>query len=290
MRAGHEVRLVLTQPDRPAGRGLHPVASAVKRLALERGLEVFHPSSLKDPDAQQRIRTAQPDVLVVAAYGLILPQAALELAPCGAVNIHASLLPRWRGAAPIQRALLAGDEQTGISIMQMDAGLDTGPVLAQRSIPIAPVDDAGSLHEKLAALGAEMIVDVLPRLGSIAGQPQPSEGACYAAKIEKRETVMDWTRGAVELERAVRAFRPVPGAATVLGNEPIKIWRAAVVPGKGVPGELLRVEDNAAVVACGRDALAIAELQRPGGRRLGAAEFFRGRRLSPGIVLGAAAA
>jgi methionyl-tRNA formyltransferase len=262
----------------------------VKRLALERGLEVLQPATLKMPEAQAGVRAARADVLVVAAYGLILPQAVLELAPLGAINIHASLLPRWRGAAPIQRALLAGDRQTGISIMQMDIGLDTGPVLSQSAMPISPADDAGSLHDKLTALGARLIVEALEALGAgtLRARPQPSEGACYAARIEKRETVLDWRRPAQDLERAIRAFRPAPGASTVLDDERIKIWRASVLQASGMPGEVLRSGDDGLVVACGRDALGIAELQRPGGKRLAVREFLRGHRLHPGIFLGAA--
>jgi methionyl-tRNA formyltransferase len=213
----------------------------------------------------------------------------LDVPRYGAINIHASLLPRWRGAAPIQRALLAGDSQTGISIMQMDAGLDTGPVLARRSVPIRGEDDAGSLHDALAELGGRMIVEVLAKLhrGELKAEAQSEAGACYASKIDKRETVIDWRRPAEELERMVRAFRPVPGATTHLEGEPIKLWRASVTAGAGAPGALLRVSDEALVVACGREALAVSELQRPGGRRLLVDAFLRGRRLIPGMTLGA---
>jgi methionyl-tRNA formyltransferase len=287
--AGHDIALVMTQPDRRAGRGLQPVPSAVKRLALERGLALYQPASLRSTAAQQTLREACADALVVAAYGLILPKAVLDLPRFGAINIHASVLPRWRGAAPIQRALLAGDPHTGISIMQMDAGLDTGPVLASAEIPIGSQDDAGTLHDALAELGARMILEVLAELpsGRLKAEPQPQEGACYAPKIDKRETVIDWQRPAEELERMIRAFRPVPGASTHLEEETIKLWRAAVVPGHGAPGQLIHVSEQALVVACGRDALAVTELQRPGGRRLSADAFLRGRRLAPGLVLGA---
>ena len=256
---------------------MQPVASAVKRFALERGLPVFQPQSLKS-DAE-RVGAARPDALVVAAYGLLLPPAVLEAARLGAFNIHASLLPRWRGAAPIQRALLAGDRETGISIMQMDAGLDTGPVLAQHRVPISPEDDAGTLHDKLAALGAEAMIAALGEIeaGRAHAVPQPASGVTYAAKVDKRETRLDWTRPAAELERAVRAFRPAPGATAPLGDEVLKIWRARVVEACGAPGT--RVDGDRLVVACGESALEIQELQRAGGRRMSAADFLRGRPL-----------
>jgi methionyl-tRNA formyltransferase len=272
--------LVLTRPDRPAGRGLQPSASAVKRLAVERGLPVFAPETLKDIE---RIAAARPEALVVAAYGRILPQRLLDIAPRGALNIHASLLPRWRGAAPIQRALLAGDRVSGVSIMQMDAGLDTGPVLAQHRIAIAEDEDAGTLHDKLAALGAEAIVAALADLkaGRARAIPQPESGVTYAPKIDKRETRLDWSRPALELERTVRAFRPVPGAITMLDGEAVKIWKASVVAASGVPGAILEAGEKM-LVACGEQALAIAELQRAGGRRLSAQEFLRGHPLARG--------
>ena len=271
--------LVLTQPDRPAGRGLQAVASPVKRLAVASGLPVFQPQKLADAASIERVRSARPDALVVAAYGVILPQALLDIARHGAVNIHASLLPRWRGAAPIQRALLAGDAQTGVSIMQMDAGLDTGPVLAQRALPIAPQDDSGTLHDKLAALGAETLLGVLEDLaaGRARAVPQPPAAATYARKVDKRETVVDWSRPAAEIERAIRAFHP---ASTTLEGEPIRLWRARVVAGRGAPGAVL--EAGELVVACGEGALAIVELQRAGGKRLQSAQFLRGRPLAAG--------
>jgi methionyl-tRNA formyltransferase len=281
---GHEVALVLTQPDRPAGRGLRTVASPVKRVALAQGLPVAQPQDFKAAPDIERIRALRPDALVVAAYGLLLPPALLTAGRHGALNIHASLLPRWRGAAPIQRALLAGDAQTGISIMQMDAGLDTGPVLAQAQTLIAPQDDAGTLHDRLAEIGAGLIVDVLRELaaGRAKPVPQPQDGVTYARKIDKRETQLDWTRPAVELERAVRAFRPSPGAATRFAGEPIKIWQARVVQRPLAPGALA----PDLVVGCGEGALQILELQRAGGRRLPAAEFLRGHPVAPNARLG----
>jgi len=266
---------------------MQPVTSAVKRLALARGLDVLQPEHLRSPDVARRLDAARPDALVVAAYGLLLPQPVLDLAPLGAWNIHASLLPRWRGAAPIQRALLAGDRETGISIMRMDTGLDTGPVLAQHRVCIAADDDAGTLHDKLAALGAQAIVAALAELqaGRARAVEQPEVGATYARKIDRKDTILNWSLPAVELERAVRAFRPAPGAATVLQGEPIKIWRAGIMAGQGEPGAVLAAGD-ALVVACRDGALAITELQRAGGRRLAAADFLRGHALSPGARFG----
>jgi methionyl-tRNA formyltransferase len=223
---------------------------------------------------------------VVAAYGLILPQALLDIPRHGALNIHASLLPRWRGAAPVQRALLAGDAETGISIMQMDAGLDSGPVLMQKRVPIAADDDAGRLHDKLAAVGADAIVSALAEIqaGRARPTPQPSAGVTYAAKIDKREARLDWSRTATELERAVRAFRPAPGAFALLDGTAFKVWRASVVDAEGAPGTVLEAHENI-VVACGERALAVSELQRAGGKRLTAREFLRGQPLAPGARL-----
>jgi methionyl-tRNA formyltransferase len=266
---------------------MRPVPGAVKRLALARGLELFQPETLRSADALGRLRAARPEAIVVGAYGLLLPQAVLDLAPLGALNIHASLLPRWRGAAPIQRALLSGDLETGISIMRMEAGLDTGPVLAQSPIAIAADDDAGTLHDKLAALGGEQIVAVLKALqaGNVHSVAQPNEGVAYAAKIGKADIWLDWSRPAAELERSVRAFRPSPGAVTRLDGVPLKVWRASVVDGGGVPGTVLDA-GKALVVACRDKALAIEELQRPGGRRMAAEEFLRGRAVQPGARFG----
>jgi methionyl-tRNA formyltransferase len=261
--------------------------SAVKKFAEGAGLPVYQPGSLKSADALARLREARPDVLVVAAYGMILPPAILEAAPHGALNIHASLLPRWRGAAPIQRAILAGDRETGITITRMDAGLDTGPMLMQQATPIGPEDDAGSLHDRLAALGAQMMVEALVRLerGALKGDPQPAEGATYAAKIRREDTVLDWGRSAADLERAVRAFRPVPGASTTLQGEPLKIWKASAREGVAEPGAP-RVADGELLVGCGSGLLSIEELQKAGGRRLPVSEFLRGSRLDPGTRLG----
>jgi methionyl-tRNA formyltransferase len=265
---------------------MRAAASPVKTLALQRHIEVYQPATLREPIAQARVLEAAADAIVVAAYGLLLPQPVLDAARFGAINIHASLLPRWRGAAPIQRALLAGDTETGVSIMKMDAGLDTGPVYADVRVPIAPHDDAGSLHDKLAELGASLLIAVLADLaaGRAVAKAQSTDGVTYARKIEKADTRLRWARPASELERAVRAFRPAPGAVAQLGNEPLKIWRACVAAGCGEPGAVL-AQGAALVVACGTDALAIDELQPAGGRRMSAADFTRGRRLPHGTRL-----
>lgn len=275
----------MTQPDRPAGRGMHAVASAVKNVANAHGLMVAQPERLGAADAEQW-RAMRPDAVVVAAYGLLLPAPFLDVAPHGALNVHASLLPRWRGAAPIQRALFAGDRETGISIMRMDAGLDTGPVLSRHPLPIAEDDDAGSLHDKLAALGADAIVQALAKIeaGEAQAVPQPDEGATYARKIGREDTMLDWSQPAPVLERAVRALRPSPGASTTLQGERIKVWSARLVDGRGAPGSVL-VADDALVVACGSGALAITELQRAGGKPLPAAAFLRGRTVPRGARL-----
>lgn len=281
----HEVVLALTQPDRPAGRGLKAHPSAVKQLAQERGLNVLQPSRLKDEEIVHALARAAPEVIVVAAYGLIFPEALLKLPPLGCLNIHASLLPRWRGAAPIQRALLAGDAVTGVTIMQMEAGLDTGPIVLQETVPIAADETAGTLHDKLAALGARLIVRAL------AERPAPREQddvhATYAPRVSKGEAEIDWQRPAVVLERQVRAFNPAPGASTQLGAAVIKIWSARVEPDlSGTPGMVCAVGPDGIVVACSNGALRIIELQRAGGRRLSAQAFLAGFRLEPGMRFG----
>jgi methionyl-tRNA formyltransferase len=285
MTTAHAVALVITRPDQPAGRGLRPAPSAVKRIANEHGLELLQPSALADAQALERLHGTRPDALVVAAYGALLPRVVLEAARFGAINIHASLLPRWRGAAPIQRALLAGDGETGVSIMKMDEGLDTGPLYLQRRLAIEPQEDAGTLHDKLAALGADALVDVLAQLehGEALARPQPESGATYARKIDKAETRLDWTRPAAELERAIRAFRPSPGAVARLEGKTLKLWRAHVVEARGAPGSVLSTDDF--TVACGENALRIEELQPAGRRRMSAQEFLRGHPLSPGTPL-----
>jgi len=283
--AGHEVALVLTRPDRPAGRGLKPQPSAVKRLARQRGLRLMQPPTLKDAEVLRAVAALAPEAVVVAAYGLILPQPLLQLPPRGCLNVHASLLPRWRGAAPIQRALLAGDALTGITIMKMNEGLDTGPILLQEAIPISADDTAGTLHDKLAQLGAELIVRVLA--SAPAPLAQDESAATYAPRIGKHEAEIDWRKPAVEIERQVRAFNPLPGAQTGFDGTALKIWRARVEPGvAGEPGTVLAVDATGIVAACGREALRITELQRAGGKRLPAQAFLCGCRLEPGLRLG----
>jgi methionyl-tRNA formyltransferase len=281
--AGHDVPLVLTQPDRPAGRGMQLQASAVKQLALTHGLPVYQPERLKDPATHEPIRAAAAEVMVVAAYGLILPQAVLDIPPRGCLNIHASLLPRWRGAAPIQRAIAAGDAETGVTIMQMDAGLDTGAMLLAESLKVGAGETAGELHDRLAALGARLIVAALARLDTLTPVAQPTAGVTYAAKIDKAEAHLDWAEPAAVLARKICAFNPFPGATLPLAGLPFKVWRAAAVAGSGRPGEVLTLATGEAkntvtagvTVATGEGALRITELQKPGGRRLDAADAAR---------------
>jgi methionyl-tRNA formyltransferase len=284
VRAGHDIALVLTQPDRPAGRGLRLAPSAVKALARERGLALYQPAGLKDGEALARLRALGADAMVVAAYGLMLPEPVLSIPRLGAINIHASLLPRWRGAAPIQRAILAGDARTGISIMQMDRGLDTGPVLAAESMPIAADENSASLHDKLAELGARLIVTVLSQLehAGLSPQPQPVAGASYAAKITKAEADIDWGEAAPVIERMVRAFNPLPGACATIKGVGLKIWRARVSAAEGAPGTILEVGAKGIVVACGAKSLCVLELQRAGGKKLPAARFLAGYPLAAG--------
>jgi methionyl-tRNA formyltransferase len=285
--AGVTVPLVLTQPDRPAGRGMQLQASAVKQVALEHGIELLQPLSLrmdsKDPqraaeaqDAHARLVALDYDVMVVAAYGLILPRSTLDIAPC--INIHGSLLPRWRGAAPIHRAIESGDPETGVTIMGMEEGLDTGPMMLIERLAIDDADTTGSLHDKLAALGARMIVDALRRLekGTLPATPQPEEGVTYAAKISKDEAKLDFNLPALDLWRKVRAFNPFPGAQGTANGTAIKIWHAELAQGSGEPGQVLAADAQGIVVACGSGALRLLQLQKPGGKRMAAAEFLKG--------------
>jgi methionyl-tRNA formyltransferase len=286
--AGHDVCLVLTQPDRPAGRGMQLRPSEVKVLALQRGVPLAQPATLRAVDALELLTEQRATGMVVAAYGLILPSPVLALFPLGCINIHASLLPRWRGAAPIQRALLAGDEETGISIMQMEAGLDTGPVYLQEHIKIAERDTAGTLHDKLAALGAKLVVRALDELqrGTARATPQPRTGVTYAAKVTKDEAMLDWRASAAQLERQVRAFDPFPVAHLRLDGELLRVWRAsALTVPSGPPGMVAEASDAGIVVCCGTGALRLEELQRPGGRRLPARELRRGLELASGARL-----
>ena len=288
--AGFEIPLVLTQPDRPAGRGMQLRASSVKQYALDKGIEVLQPLSLRqdstDPlraaDAKmvhQRLLALDYDVMVVAAYGLILPPGTLAIAPC--INIHGSLLPRWRGAAPIHRAIEAGDEETGVTIMQMEAGLDTGPMLAIEHVVIEAGDTCGTLHDKLAALGANMIVDALREMerGSLEAVPQPEAGVTYAAKISKDEAALDFSLSALELGLKIRAFNPFPGAHAQLNGVTVKLWAADVLEADSTeaPGTVLAADgQHGILVACGAGSLRLLELQKPGGKRLPAADFIKG--------------
>jgi methionyl-tRNA formyltransferase len=289
------IPLVLTQPDRPAGRGMKLQPSPVKQFALEHGIAVAQPRSLrldgKFPDdarsARDAIEGARADVMVVAAYGLILPQWVLDAPRLGCMNIHASLLPRWRGAAPIHRAIEAGDAQTGVTIMQMDAGLDTGDMLLVQRVAIEPQDTTGSLHDKLAQLGGRLIVEALElaACGGLTRVPQPGEGVTYANKIDKAEAAIDWSQPADVIARRVRAFNPAPGATAQLGGEAVKLWRANALPGRGsvAPGTVVAVDERGIGVACGDGArLEISELQRAGGKRLAASDFLRGFSVEPG--------
>ena len=282
--AGHEVACVYTQPPRPAGRGRKARPSPVHEFAAEHGIEVRHPESLRDEEEQAAFAALDLDVAVVAAYGLILPKPILEAPRHGCLNIHASLLPRWRGAAPIQRAILAGDRISGVTIMRMDAGLDTGPMLLRESVAIGPKTNAGRLHDELSAMGARMIVEALARLEAarLEETPQAEEGVTYAAKIDKAETRIDWTRPAAEIERRLRAFAPAPGAWFVLDEERIRVLAGTVTSDRGEPGTVL---DDTLTVACGEGAIRLEVVQRAGKGAMEAAAFLRGRAVSAGTVL-----
>ncbi|MCO5106109.1 MAG: methionyl-tRNA formyltransferase [Burkholderiaceae bacterium] len=299
--AGHEIALVLTRADKPAGRGRALHESPVKQLARERGFPIEQPRTLRDAALQAKLRALDADAMVVAAYGLILPAEVLAIPRHGCLNIHASLLPRWRGAAPIQRAIEAGDAETGITIMQMDEGLDTGPMLLAMREPICADDTGGSLHDRLAALGARAIVAALERLreGALRAQPQPAEGVTYAHKLTRADALVDWTQPARRIVDRVRAFDPVPGATALLErmpDAPVKVWSARAVPAGAAqggepdaaaasglrPGTVLLAPPGRLVVACGDGAVELRELQRPGSRRLPAADFLRGCPVEPG--------
>ncbi len=299
--AGFEIALVLTQPDRPAGRGMKLQASAVKQWAQMHQIPVAQPRSLrldgKYPEdaatARAAIESARADVMVVAAYGLILPQWVLDLPRLGCLNIHGSVLPRWRGAAPIHRAIEAGDAETGVTIMQMDAGLDTGDMLLKQTQPIGPQDTTESLHDALAALGARMIVQALQQAqtGALQGLAQAADGVCYAHKIDKREAALDWTQPATTLARRVRAFNPFPVASSVLGGETIKFWRAQALPPHSraaQPGEVIAVSAEGVDIATASGVLRATRLQKAGGKPLEAADFLHGFALHPGQIFAAA--
>ena len=285
--AGHEIALVLTQPDRPAGRGMKLKPSPVKALALQHGLRVEQPLTLKTPEAQALVSDVGAEVMVVAAYGLLLPKAVLDMPARGCLNIHASLLPRWRGAAPIQRAILANDEQTGITIMQMDVGLDTGDMLSVHPMAIVADDSAASLHDKLATLGAQAIVSTLANLAQHPPVKQPEEGVNYAAKLTKEEARIDWTQPAAKLALAIRAYNPAPGAHTLLAGEALKLWQAQAIAGQASAGEIVRADAEGVVVGTGDGLLVLMQLQAAGGKRLAAREFVTGRASLVGITLGA---
>ena len=283
-----KVLAVVTQPDRPKGRDLKLQPSPVKESALRLGLPVLQPERARNENFVQDLRKLQPDLIVVAAYGQILPPAILELPRLGCLNVHTSLLPKYRGASPIQSALLNDESETGVTIMKMDAGLDTGDILAQQPTPITPGDDAQTLHDRLANIGAELLVRTLPEYaaGKIEPRPQPAEGVSYAPKITKQDGRLDWTQPARSLWNRIRAFTPWPGAFTYLPAQPkphlLKIWQAEVIEQSGQPGEIMQAEKSGIVVACGRGALRILKLQLEGGRRLTAQEFLAGHELKPG--------
>ncbi|EIL99847.1 methionyl-tRNA formyltransferase [Rhodanobacter denitrificans] len=280
--SGAEVVAVYTQPDRPAGRGRQLAESPVKRAALATGLAVEQPESLKPAEVQQRLADYRPDLLVVVAYGLILPRKVLAIPRLGCWNVHASVLPRWRGAAPIQRAILAGDAESGVDLMRMEAGLDTGPVLLERRTPIGRDDTGGSLHDRLATLGAEVLAEGLRRTlagETLAATPQPETGVTYAHKLDKAEAKLDFSRPAIELERQVRAFDPWPVAAGEIAGEPLRIWAARAIEADhhAAPGSVLAAGRDGIDLACGQGALRVSAVQRAGGRRIGATDYLNAR-------------
>ena len=273
--AGHVPCAVLTQPDRPAGRGKQLRSSPVKTFAEARGIPVLQPTTLRDDEQVAALTDLEPDVMIVAAYGLILPQAVLDVPRAGCLNVHASLLPRWRGAAPIQAAILAGDEQTGVCLMRMEAGLDTGPVFACEPIAIGEREDAGQLHDRLAAAGGALLVSHLDDIlaGRLEAKPQDDALATYAPKVRPADAQLDWELDAEDLARRVRAYNPVPGAWFMAGDERTKCWQATRVEGSGLPGTVLAAGSGGMDVACGRGALRLERLQRPGKRPVSAAEY-----------------
>lgn len=282
--AGHEIVLVLTQPDRPSGRGMKLKASPVKELALEHDIEVFQPETLKDSAAQSRIEDAKADVIIVAAYGLIIPTNVLNMPRLGCFNIHASLLPRWRGAAPIQRSLLAGDKETGVTIMEVVPALDAGAMISKGVVPITELDTAQTLHDALAKTGADLMVKAMENLsknGTLASTPQDDSLVTYAEKLQKSEATIDWNKSADAISKQVRAFNPFPVATAMLNGEVCRIWMATKKSGKGLAGQVVATNETIDV-ACGEGVLSIHELQLPGGKRLKAREFLTGRQLPAG--------
>ena len=288
--AGLNIVAVYTQPDRPAGRGQKLAMSPVKQLALTHELPVLQPERLREPADQQALADLRPDLLVVVAYGLILPQAVLDIPRLGCINSHASLLPRWRGAAPIQRAIEAGDSETGVTVMQMEAGLDTGPMLLKVTTPISATDTGGSLHDRLAELGPPAVLKAIEGLaaGTLHGEIQDDALATYAHKLNKQVSAIDWQRPASELDCLIRAFNPWPLAHAQLDGKPLKVWAAEVAAGKGEPGQVLACEKQGLLVACGEGALRLTRLQLPGGKPLAFADLFNSRRdqFAPGLMLG----
>ncbi|MGH8352763.1 MAG: methionyl-tRNA formyltransferase [Pseudomonas sp.] len=286
----HQLIAVYTQPDRPAGRGQKLAPSPVKQLAEQQGIPVYQPQSLRDPAAQAELAALEPDLLVVVAYGLILPQAVLDIPRLGCINSHASLLPRWRGAAPIQRAIEAGDAESGVTLMQMEAGLDTGPMLLKVHTPIGSEDTGGSLHDRLAELGSKALVQAIAGLaaGSLVGEVQDDALASYARKLNKDEARLDWSRPAVELERLIRAFNPWPICHSTLNGEPLKVLAASLGEGQGQPGQILAASKDGLSLACGQGALRLTRLQLPGGKPLAFSDLFNSRReqFAPDTVLG----
>lgn len=288
--AGRQIVAVYTQPDRPAGRGQKLAPSPVKQLALQHGIAVYQPQTLRDPAAQAELAALEADLMVVVAYGLILPQVVLDTPRLGCINSHASLLPRWRGAAPIQRAIQAGDASSGVTVMQMEAGLDTGPMLLKVSTTITAEDTGGSLHDRLALLGSAAVVEAVAKLaaGELHGEVQDDSLATYAHKLNKDEARLDWSRPAVELERLVRAFNPWPLCHSTLQGEPLKIHAAQLGEGSGQPGSILAADKSGLTVACGEGALRLTRLQLPGGKPLAFADLYNSRReqFAAGLVLG----
>jgi methionyl-tRNA formyltransferase len=286
--SAHQVIAVYTQPDRPAGRGQKLMPSPVKQLAQRHGIPVYQPQTLRNAQAQAELSALAPDLMVVVAYGLILPQAVLDIPRLGCINSHASLLPRWRGAAPIQRAIEAGDSTTGVTVMRMEAGLDTGPMLLKVTTPIGVDDTGGSLHDRLARLGPPAVLEAIEGLaaGTLEGETQDDTQATYAHKLNKHDARLDWARPAVELERRVRAFYPWPVCHSLLGNEAVKVLAAQVVEGAGAPGEVMAASKGGLTVACGEGALCLTRLQLPGGKPLAFTDLYNSRRefFSPGLV------
>ncbi|WP_327439284.1 methionyl-tRNA formyltransferase [Pseudomonas donghuensis] len=286
----YDVVAVYTQPDRPAGRGQKLMPSAVKQLAVDNGIQVLQPPTLRNAEAQAELAALQPDLMVVVAYGLILPQAVLDIPRLGCINSHASLLPRWRGAAPIQRAVEAGDSESGVTVMRMEAGLDTGPMLLKVSTPISASDTGGTLHDRLAEMGPPAVLEAVAGLaaGTLQGEVQDDSLATYAHKLNKDEARLDWSRPAVELERLIRAFNPWPICHSTLNGEAVKVLAANLSTDSGAPGEILSASKDGLIVACGEQALCLTRLQLPGGKALNFSDLFNSRRekFATGTVLG----